>query len=87
MRAELKAAADEDGQRRALEKHVARMLDRQPRVEALHAVGGVGGAALWAMNNPELTPRAAELIGEEPQEVARLSPYYWAAFTLSGDWR
>jgi tetratricopeptide (TPR) repeat protein len=43
-------------------------------------------AQLWALNNPDSIPRGADA----PDDVAgatRASPYYWAAFTLSGDWR
>jgi CHAT domain-containing protein/tetratricopeptide (TPR) repeat protein len=43
-------------------------------------------AQLWALNNPELVPRGADL-PEDDAASPRLLPQYWAAFTLSGDWR
>jgi CHAT domain-containing protein/Tfp pilus assembly protein PilF len=72
----------DEATRRIVEEFYLNYLEREmPPLEALRA------AQLWALNNPDLMPRAAELVGEESQEGARLSPYYWAAFTLSGDWR
>jgi CHAT domain-containing protein/tetratricopeptide (TPR) repeat protein len=45
-------------------------------------------AQLWALNNPDLfLPRGADDPNAEPVAPTRLPPYYWAAFTLSGDWR
>jgi CHAT domain-containing protein len=41
-------------------------------------------AQLWALRNPEL--RGANAPADE-QAIKRLPPKYWAAFTLSGDWR
>jgi CHAT domain-containing protein len=43
-------------------------------------------AQLWALNNPDLVPRGADAPADE-QGVTRLPPQFWAAFTLSGDWR
>jgi CHAT domain-containing protein len=45
------------------------------------------GAQLWALKNPDLVPRGAALPGERETASTRLPPRYWAAFTLSGDWR
>lgn len=43
-------------------------------------------AQLWALNHPDLVPRGADAPADE-QGVTRLPPQFWAAFTLSGDWR
>jgi CHAT domain-containing protein len=42
-------------------------------------------AQLWALNNPADVPLSEPL--EDVTDSARFSPNYWAAFTLSGNWR
>lgn len=51
-------------------------------------------AQLWALRKPDELNAAVRAIGiqrgSDPQPVdpkLRAGPYYWAAFTLSGDWR
>ncbi len=47
-------------------------------------------AQLWALDHPDLVPRGADAPADAPadeQGVTRLPPQFWAAFTLSGDWR
>jgi CHAT domain-containing protein len=70
--------------RRIMEEFYRNYLERQmsPQ-EALRA------AQLRALNHPDLVPRGADApAGEgEAGTPSRLPPQYWAAFTLSGDWR
>lgn len=42
-------------------------------------------AQIWMMR--EGRPRGLELVDPESRPATRLPPYYWAAFSLSGDWR
>lgn len=43
-------------------------------------------AQRWALDNPDLVPRGADA-PLDAQPARRLPPRFWAAFTLSGDWR
>jgi CHAT domain-containing protein len=43
-------------------------------------------AQLWALDHPELVPRGADAPMKHSGD-GRLSPEFWAAFTVSGDWR
>jgi CHAT domain-containing protein len=66
---------------RIMEEFYRNYLEREmPPLEALRA------AQLWALNNPALVPRGAEAPADA-RGPTRLPPRYWAAFTLSGDWR
>jgi CHAT domain-containing protein len=72
--------------RRIMEEFYRNCLQRE-----LSPLDALRQAQLWALHHPDLVPRGNinELtkvpsfsIGEE-----RLPPQFWAAFTLSGDWR
>lgn len=52
---------------------------RLSKIEALRE------AQLWLLR--ERGPRGLVAVEEQVQRTNRLPPYYWAAFTLSGDWR
>ena len=52
---------------------------RLSKIEALRE------AQLWLLK--ERGPRGLAEVDEAIKETNRLPPYYWAAFTLSGDWR
>jgi tetratricopeptide (TPR) repeat protein/CHAT domain-containing protein len=54
------------------EAQLAVLRSYDPKAGRLRGVGGVGGVA-------DAAPARSD--------GGRLSPYYWAAFTLSGDWR
>jgi CHAT domain-containing protein len=62
---------------------------RMPKLQALRE------AQLWLMREapkqPDLLGRGltftAPTVKDQPRTAARLSPFYWAAFELSGDWR
>lgn len=44
-------------------------------------------AQLWALRNPDQVPRGAQRDPKLSAESNQLSPYYWAPFVISGDWR
>jgi CHAT domain-containing protein len=57
---------------------------KTPKLEALRE------AQLWMIHEGPKQPGLTRGLdaGDEPVESGnRLSPYYWAAFVLSGDWR
>jgi len=65
--------------RRLIERFYRNLWEKElPRLDALRE------AQIYILNNPEPI-RGATL--EDDKELDRLPPYYWAAFTLSGDWR
>jgi CHAT domain-containing protein len=54
--------------------------------EGLSPLDSLREAQLWALKNPDLVPRG----GSDPvsnTNTGRLPPKFWAAFTISGDWR
>jgi tetratricopeptide (TPR) repeat protein/CHAT domain-containing protein len=72
---------NDEATRRIMEEFYRNYLEREmsPHM-ALRA------AQLWAINNPELIARGADPPADETN-AHRLPPKYWAAFTVSGDWR
>jgi CHAT domain-containing protein len=72
---------NDEATRRIMEEFYRNYLEhRMSPLDALRA------AQLWALNNPDLVPRGADP-PKEGTAPSRLPPQYWAAFTLSGDWR
>ncbi len=72
---------NDEATRRIMEEFYRNYLTKKMSpLEALRA------AQLWALNNPDLVPRGADPPADA-ESVRRLPPRYWAAFTLSGDWR
>lgn len=72
---------NDEATRRIMEEFYRNYLERRmPPLEALRE------AQLWALNNPDLVPRGADAPAEGSMP-SRLPPQFWAAFTLSGDWR
>lgn len=72
---------NDEATRRIMEEFYRNYLEREmsPR-DALRA------AQLWALNNPNLVPRGSDPPPDQAGQ-SRLPPQFWAAFTLSGDWR
>jgi CHAT domain-containing protein/tetratricopeptide (TPR) repeat protein len=55
--------------------------------EAKSPLEALRAAQRWALNNPDLVPRGVAPPAGRGTASKRLPPRYWAAFTLSGDWR
>ncbi|MEX0614016.1 MAG: CHAT domain-containing protein, partial [Pirellulales bacterium] len=72
---------NDEATRRIMEEFYRNYLEKQ-----LTPLDALREAQLWALNNPDLVPRGAD---DPPNNTAsgRLPPKFWAAFTLSGDWR
>jgi CHAT domain-containing protein len=69
----------DDATRRIMEAFYRNYLEKEMRpLAALRA------AQLWALNNSDLVRHGAPARDKDDD---RLPPQYWAAFTLSGDWR
>jgi CHAT domain-containing protein len=64
----------EEFYRNYLERHL-------PPLEALRE------AQRWALKHPELANRGVAPPDDAEVPPKRLPPQFWAAFTLSGDWR
>jgi tetratricopeptide (TPR) repeat protein/CHAT domain-containing protein len=72
---------NDEATRRIMEEFYRNYLQNQMSpLEALRA------AQRWALDNPDLVPRGADA-PHDAIAINRLPPQYWAAFTLSGDWR
>jgi CHAT domain-containing protein len=72
---------NDEATRRIMEEFYRNYLEREMSpLEALRA------AQLWALNNPQLVARGADSPADAAM-TSRLPPQFWAAFTLSGDWR
>jgi tetratricopeptide (TPR) repeat protein/CHAT domain-containing protein len=69
--------------RRIMEEFYRNYLDKEKQLSTLDALRE---AQLWALRNPDLVPRGADAPPTEANH-SHLSPEFWAAFTLSGDWR
>jgi tetratricopeptide (TPR) repeat protein/CHAT domain-containing protein len=54
--------------------------------EEMSPMAALRAAQRWALANPDLVPRGADA-PHDATTSNRLPPRYWAAFTLSGDWR
>ena len=68
-----------------MQRFYENLWNRDPRMSKLEALRE---AQLWLLNKrqPELI-RGLELTSADDAHARRLSPRYWAAFELSGDWR
>ena len=54
--------------------------------EEMSPLAALREAQLWALKNPDLVPRGVDAPADQ-LGANRLPPQFWAAFTLSGDWR
>ena len=69
---------DDQATRRLMERFYLNLWEKEmTRLDALRE------SQLWMLNNPA-SIRGAKRV---EQESTRIPPYYWAAFSLSGDWR
>ncbi|WP_162006678.1 CHAT domain-containing tetratricopeptide repeat protein [Roseimaritima sediminicola] len=70
--------------RRLMQEFYTNYLDKE-----MSLVDALREAQLWAIRNPGDVPRGDALVftSAKNHEPARLSPQFWAAFVLSGDWR
>ncbi len=68
-----------------MQRFYENLWNRNPKMSKLEALRE---AQLWLLNKrqPELI-RGLELTSADDAHARRLSPRYWAAFELSGDWR
>ena len=68
-----------------MQRFYENLWNRNPKMSKLEALRE---AQLWLLNKrqPELI-RGLELTSADDAHAPRLSPRYWAAFELSGDWR
>lgn len=44
-------------------------------------------AQIWALHNPDELLRGLDPLVDSQEPLTRLPPFYWASFTLSGEWR
>lgn len=72
---------NDEATRRIMEEFYRNYLTKQ-----MSPLAALREAQLWALNNPALVPRGADA-PPDAQAATRLPPQFWAAFTLSGDWR
>ena len=75
---------------RALMERFYRNLHTGPNGKPLPMLDALREAQLWILKNPQdvaaaLRSRGADVPEDDPDLMT--SPRYWAAFTLSGDWR
>ena len=79
-----------------MQRFYCNLVDRD-RSEPLSPLDALREAQLWALRNPEDLAKSANERSADPirsaatevnlQKHLRTSPRYWAAFSLSGDWR